>query len=160
MNMKRTLLLAAGLLLMLGGSAFASNPEPFSVSITIRQAITVTKQFDLDFGTVEAVAGTYTVTADANPQTGAGVGATAAQFDVTGEAGQSATAVFGSNPLTITCVLPCSGGSASVSLSTSTTPFPLSGGTDAFYVGGSVTLTGAEPAGFYTNSTTLTLLYQ
>jgi hypothetical protein len=159
--MKRTLIGALLLLLLGAGSVLAANPETFNVLITIRQAIAITKVDDLDFGRVEAGAATYTVTAAAGAQPGAGTGAIAASFDVTGESGQTATVALGANPVTINCTTPltCGAETLAVNLTQSTAAHTFTAGTDQIYVGGSVDVTGAS-AGQFTGSTTISLVYQ
>lgn len=159
--MQRMLLGLALLLVMGASSALAANPEPFNVQITIRQAITITKVSDLDFGTVETGAATYTVTPTAGAQAGAGSGAVAAEFDVTGETGQNADVILGANPVTITCSAgACTGNTLSVNLTPSTAIHNFTGGTDQIYVGGDVTLLAGTLAGLYVGSTTVSLVYQ
>ena len=158
--MLKRILLASGVLLFLGASAaFAQNSATFNVNITIRTPIVVTKVTDLDFGTVESVAAaTYTVNPVAgtgSPTHSAGVTARAASFTVTGEAGQTALVFLTPNPVTAV------NGANTVSINLTpeagpyTFPFPAT-----FYVGGDVTLTGAEPSGLYTTTATLQVLYQ
>lgn len=153
--MKRTALVLL-ILLVFGGAAYAANPEPFNVQITIRQAITITKLTDLDFGAVDTGAATYTVTADAGPYGSAGTGAQAASFTIQGEAGQTASVSFGTNPVSV------SNGtdSRNVTLTAQTGTHNFSGGAETFYVGGSITLDGLESTGVYTGSSTLSLVYQ
>lgn len=153
--MKRILLAVAVLMVLGSGLALAANPEPFNVKITIRQAITIAKVTDLNFGGVDTGAATYTVNANAGPHT-AGTGATAASFTVQGENGQTANVSFGANPVTI------SNGATNLSVTmTQQSPTLLfTGAAQTFYVGGAVTLVGTETTGLYTGSATLAMVYQ
>jgi Domain of unknown function (DUF4402) len=161
--MKR-ILIAVTALLALGASTALAGSASFNVSITIRQAISVTKLSDLDFGTVELPASSqlFTVTAAGGAQPGAGTGATAASFTISGEASQVADVSFASNPVTVTCSAGgCGAGTVSVTLVPEATTHTFSGGSETFYVGGNVTLTGAEAPGVYGNGpATLQLIYQ
>jgi hypothetical protein len=153
--MKR-ILLAASLLLAFGGSlALAANPEPFNVRITIRQAITIAKVTDLEFGGVDTGAATYTVNPSVGPHT-AGTGAAAASFTVQGENGQTADVSFGSNPVTITNGTD----NLSVTMTRQSPTLLFTGAPQTFYVGGSVTLVGTESTGLYTGAATLSMVYQ
>lgn len=154
--MKRILPILLTLMLLGGGAAFAANPEPFNVLITIRQAITIAKVTDLDFGTVETGAATYTVTASGGAQAGAGTGAVAASFTIQGETGQTADVSFTADPVTITNGVD----NISVGLTPQGVTHTFSGAAETFYVGGSLTLAGTESTGVYTGSTSLSLVYQ
>ena len=147
-----------GVLLFLGSSAAFAASAPFSVSVTIRTPITVTKVTDLDFGTVESVATTYTVNAVAgtgSPTHSAGAAAVAASFTVSGEAGQTANVTL--SPSTVTAANGANNVSVILAAEANTYTFPGSG---TFYVGGSVSLVGTEVSGPYVGSSTLQLLYQ
>ena len=153
--MKRTLLAALAMLLLGAGAAFAANPEPFNVMITIRQAITIAKVTDLDFGGVDTGAATYTVNANAGPHS-AGTGAVAASFTIQGENGQTADVSFGANPVSITNGTD----TLNVTLNPENTTHTFTGAAETFYVGGSVTLGGTESSGLYTGNATLSMVYQ
>jgi Domain of unknown function (DUF4402) len=157
--MKRILIALAALLVLGGGSALAASAS-FNVNITIRQAIVIAKQTDLNFGTVETGSATYTVLAAASAGSGAGAGATSAWFKVTGESGQSATVSFTSNPVTVDCTPTC-GTPLSVTLTLDSvlgSTLPFTAGPDNYYVGGSVDVTGAN-AGVYSGAATLQVIY-
>jgi hypothetical protein len=152
--MKRYLVLA--LALLLGGGAASAATSSFTVSMVIRQAIAITKVTNLTFGTIElpTASTVYTVAAASTGHT-AGVGATAAQFTVTGESGAPATAsvagpisiVSGANTLSVTPTL-------------SASSFTFSATAQTIFVGGSVTVLGTTPTGTYSGNATLTVLYQ
>jgi spore coat protein U-like protein len=158
--MKRIVLVVAVLLAFGASAALAANPEPFNVKITVRQAITIAKVTDLDFGAVDNGAATWTVSPDAGPYS-AGIGAIAASFTVQGESGQTAVVSFGSNPVSIT------NGTDTLSVtltldSSLGTPISFNGLPQTYYVGGSVTLAGGESSGLYTglSPATLSMVYQ
>ena len=153
--MMRKLLPATLVLLLLSGAAWAASTN-FNVTINIRQAITITKISDLDFGTVEAGSTTYTVAA-ATSGHNAGASATAATFDVDGTDGAAAT-VQVSSPVTVTGLNLGGTGSVALSLSATNITFP-SGTPERVYVGGSIDVTGLA-ADDYSGSSTITVLYQ
>lgn len=154
--MTRMLAALAALLVLGGTAAVAANPEPFNIQITIRQAITIAKVTDLDFGAVDTGAATYTVTPDAGPYPSAGTGAQAASFDIQGESGQTADILFGANPVSVDNGVD----SRNVNLTTVAATHTFSGAVETFYVGGDITLDGLESTGVYTGNTTLSLVYQ
>lgn len=144
----------AGAALLLGvGVAWAAS-DTFSVLMTVRQPITVSNTDALDFGTVEVGTGVQTVNATAGPHS-AGVTANAAAFNLTGEA----TAVADVTLAATTIINDGGANNLTVTLTPQSTTHTFTGGTDVFYVGGTVDVTSAV-AGSYTGTETLTLIYQ
>lgn len=173
--MKRILLamIAAVALLAVGGSSAFAASAGFNVSVTVRQAITVTWQQDLNFGTVEAANTTYTVNANSGAQTQAGVGAVPALFTINGDTASAGVQVsFASNPVTAACQTgtgTCVAGTDTLTVTlvtesgtdpdtTSITSF--SGTPVNYYVGGTVPVTSTTPSGLYTTAATLNVIYQ
>jgi len=154
--MKQLLIASALLLTLAGGTVLAANPEPFNVQITLRQAISITKVTDLNFGGVDTGAASYTVSAASGAQTGAGTGAAAASFTIVGEAGQTAGVTFGTNPVSITNGT----NTISVTLTPQAATHTFTGAAETFYVGGGLTLGGSETTGVYTGTASLSLIYQ
>lgn len=154
--MKRFLL---GLILIVGfaGVSAAANPETFNVNLTLRQVITIANTAALDFGTLEVIAGAYTVNPNAGPHS-AGTGAAAATFDVTGQSAAVADVSFVTNPITITNGTT----NISVTLSLASATHTFTGGTDNVFVGGSLTLAGTETTAVsaYTGTAQLQMVYQ
>ncbi|HKJ00262.1 MAG TPA: DUF4402 domain-containing protein [bacterium] len=159
--MMKRILMAFAALVLLGSIPAMAAPVPFNVTITIRQAISITKLTDLDFGTVETVSSptTYTVLPASAPGSGAGTAATAASFTIQGEATQVANVSFTANPVTVTCSAPCAG-SLSVNLTPEATTHTFSGAAETFYVGGDVQVISTTQAGVYTGTANLSLVYQ
>lgn len=173
--MKRILLAmvaAVALLAVSGSSAFAASAG-FTASVTIRQAISVTLQQNLDFGTVEAANTTYTVTASSGAQTQAGVGAMPAWFKINGDTSSAGVQVsFASTPVVAACQAAtgtCVAGTDTLSVNlvtqsgsdpdtTSITSF--SGTAVDYYVGGTVAVTSTTPSGQYVANATLNVIYQ
>lgn len=144
----------------LGSSPALAASANFNVSVTIRQAISITKVTDLTFGTVDAAATTYTVNANGSAQTGAGTGATAASFTISGESAAVANVTFSANPVTVTCAACAGTPTLSVTLTPQATTHTFTGASETFYVGGSVTPTVSTASGAYTGTATLNLIYQ
>ena len=156
MTMKK-LLIGLTFLLFSGTFAQGANPETFSVNAVIRQVITIANLTDLIFGTIDNVAGLYTVNATGGPHT-AGVGAAAATFNIQGELGAIADISFVTNPIiinflanTITVNLTLPGGLTTIT---------FAGGLEGFFVGGNLTLVGGETSGTYTGTAQLQMVYQ
>lgn len=151
--MLQKLAIVGAALLIGAGVAWAAS-DTFSVLMTVRQPITVTNTAPLDFGTVEVGAGVQTVNANAGPHS-AGVTAQAAAFNLTGEATAIADVT-----LAATTVIDDGGvNTLTVTLTPQSTTHTFTGGTDVFYVGGSVDVTSATAA-VYSGTETLTLIYQ
>ncbi len=143
------------LLGFLSSTAFAANPETFTVQMTLRQVITITNTAALDFGTLEVIANTYTVNANAGPHT-AGAGAAAAQFTVQGENLAVADVTFVANPINITDGTTI----RAVTLSLASATHTFNGAAQTLFVGGSVTLDATETTGAYTGTAQLQMVYQ
>ena len=142
-----------GIAVLIGAGVAWAASDTFNVLMTVRQPITVTNTAALDFGTVEVGAGVQTVNANAGPHS-AGVTAQAATFDLTGEG----TAVADVT-LAATTVITDGTNNLTVTLTPQSATHTFTGGTDVFYVGGTVDVTAAV-AGSYTGTETLTLIYQ
>lgn len=138
-----------------GGLAFGANPETFNVNMILRQVITITNTAPLNFGTLELIAGGYTVNAGAGPHA-AGAGAAAAAFTVQGETGATADVSFVTNPVVITDGTT----NVNVTLSLASATHIFTGGAETLYVGGAVTLAGTETTGTYTGTAQLQMVYQ
>lgn len=151
----KKLLLGITILLFSGPLAFAANPQTFNVTMVIRQVITISNSAALNFGTLELIANTYTVAASTGPHS-AGAGANSAVFSVQGENLAVADVSFVATPINIT------DGSTirSVALTLASATHTFNGSPQALYVGGSVTLTGAETTGSYTGTAQLQMVYQ
>ena len=154
MTMKK-LLIGLTLLLFSGTFALGANPETFSINMVIRQVITITNTAPLDFGTLELIANTYTVNANAGPHS-AGAGASSATFTVQGENLAVADVSFVTNPITIT------DGSTvrSITLTLASATHTFNGAAQTLFVGGSVTLDATETTGAYTGTAQLQMVYQ
>jgi hypothetical protein len=150
-SLKKLLILLL-LSVLVAGSTWAASAG-FNVQIRLRTPISITKVTDLDFGTVETGTATYTVNANAGPHS-AGAAATSASFTVSGESGAVANVTVPAST-----VVTSGANNLTVSLAAQAATFTFTGASQTFYVGGSVDVTGA-PAGLYTGSSTLTMLYQ
>lgn len=143
----------------LSGIAFATT-QSFNVQIAIRQAIAIQVERQLNFGLVDALATsqTLTIAADEAGTGTSGVGATSARFALTGDPGypvtvsvtSPATNCDGANNLTF--ALTESTGGAATSLA-SVLPGTL------VWVGGSVTVPANPATGSWTCSGTLSVVY-
>lgn len=175
MNKKLNLLVA---IVMAGtsGAAFAqaSATQSTTGSTRILQAISITKQSDLEFGSIvrPATAGTNTITIDATTGaralTGTGAGALAAgtnsgraTYTVTGEGGQS----FSITPdSTFNMNRVGGGGTIAVNVSASAATGALSGaigssGTANFGVGGNFDVADTTATGNYTGTFNVVVAY-
>jgi hypothetical protein len=152
--LKHSALLALGLLLGSGG-AFAATGT-FTITVTLRQAISIARTSNLTFGTIELTGApaTYTVAAAATGHV-AGTGATPAQFSVTGESGAPATASVNS-PITIQS----GANSLTVAPTLSNSSFTFGSAAQTIFVGASMSVPGATAPGTYAGTGTLTVLYQ
>ena len=153
----KKLLIGFILLLFSGTFVFAANPETFSVNMILRQVISIANTAPLDFGTLETIPGLYTVNPTAGPHT-AGVGAAAATFSVQGENLAVADVSFVTNPITIT-----DGATVrSITMTLASATHTFNGAAQTLFVGGDVTLTGAETTGLgtYTGTAQLQMVYQ
>jgi spore coat protein U-like protein len=152
------------------GSAIAASTTASSTS-TVIAPIAITKAADLSFGSfgVGATGGTVTVSpngtrAVSGGAVAAGGSPTAAQFNVTGEAGMGygitlgGTTVLtdGSNTMNFT---PISDTSASAITSGTVAAGSLTGGAQSIYVGGVLTVGANQPAGTYNGTVTATVEY-
>lgn len=152
------------------GSAIAANAVATSTS-TVVSAINITKSSDLAFGSFAASAapGTVTVTPGGTRTAGGGVTAvgttaTAARFDVTGQAGLGYTISIvstplsdgGSNSMTFTEI---SDLAASANTTGTVTAGTLTGGAQSFYVGGVLAVAANQAAGSYSGTVTATVNY-
>jgi hypothetical protein len=97
---------------------------------------------------VNAVAGV------GSPTHSAGASAQAAAFSISGESGAIATVTV---PATAT--ITSGANSITVNLTPEAGTHTFSGGAEVFYVGGDLDVTG-KPAGAYSGSSTITLVYQ
>ena len=158
------------ILIALSTASNAQTPVPAtaSASATIIAPITLTKDVDLQFGSLAAgaAAGTVTIDASVTPnRTGTnvtlstiGAAPTAARYTVTGTAGytyligfpsRSVTIINGSNNMLVDNLV-----SSKVSdIGT------LTGGTDIFYVGGRLNVAIAQIPGTYTGTFTVNVNY-
>lgn len=175
----QTQIVAAALLVSAAGAPAFAGPETASASASstamIIQPITVTKDRDMQFGTlVKPATGSGTVTiADGGARTlGTGIASptssatpTSAKFTIKGEGAQAMTVVVpasfnmanGSDTLTVTT-------SNDGSISSSGTTKTLSGtlgseGQYAVQVGGQITLDSTTATGVYTGSFQVTATY-
>lgn len=129
--------------------------DPFNVTLTLRQPITLTQVSNVLFGTLDVTAGAYTVTATPGPHT-AGAGAQSGVYTIQGENGSSVNITV---PATV--ILDDGGGNqiiANLFLSQGTATFGVTPIT--VYLGSDITLTGTELSGTYSGASTLTVLYQ
>ena len=152
------------------GSAIAASAVANSTS-TVVTPINITKSADLAFGSfaASAAAGSVTITPGGTRSAGGGVTAvastaTAAKFDVTGEAGAgysidvvaSTLSDGGGNSMTLT---PISDFTASASTSNTLTVGTLTGGAQSIYVGGVLAVAANQAAGTYSGTVTATVNY-
>lgn len=166
--MKRLLLVLMALMLSGAGAALAANPEPFSVSVTIRQAIQITKVTDLDFGGVDTVTVSTPFTVD--PVVGGNCstqGCTPASFTVVGQPGQVADVTF--SP-TCDSTTPCQITNGTDNLDVVLNPqpgachpgctFTFGAGPATYYVGGTLTVVPGISTGVYTATVSMQMVYQ
>ena len=154
LTMKK-LLIGLILLLFSGTSVFAANPENFAITMVIRQVITISNTGDLDFGTLELIANTYTVNPNAGPHS-AGAGAASATFTVQGENLAVADVSFVTNPITITDGTTV----RSITMTLASATHTFNGAAQTLFVGGSVILDATETTGSYTGTAQLQMVYQ
>jgi spore coat protein U-like protein len=163
--------LAALVLAIAGpGSAMAASAVASSTS-TVIAAIDIQKTSDLAFGSFAAsgTSGSVTVTPGSTRTAGGGVTvvgttASAAKFDVTGQAGLgysigvvATTLDDGSgNSMTLT---PISDLAASANTSGTVDAGTLTGGAQSFYVGGVLNVAANQAAGNYSGTVTATVNY-
>jgi len=155
----RNLLIATAALTALAGAAQAATgsavTENAAAHAKIIAPITITKQRDLEFGTIlrptSATPATITLAATSGATTSAGSGAfvtgssQTAQFDVTGGAAYTVSAAFSGDIATLSPT-------ASLSATTGTA-------NQTIYVGGSFNVSNATTAGDYSGTVTLTVQY-
>lgn len=155
----RNLLIASVALTAMAGAAHAATGSAVtgnaSAHAKIIAPITITKQRDLEFGTIlrptTSTPATITLAATAGATTSAGSGAAVtgssqtAQFDVTGGAAYTVSAAF-------------SGDIASLS-PTATLSATTGTANQTIYVGGTFDVTNATAANDYTGTVTLTVQY-
>jgi Mat/Ecp fimbriae major subunit len=163
-NMKKFALkaLAASAIVATGFGATAANAATADANATavILAPVTVTKTADLDFGTIAVgTSGATVAVSTAGARTcGTGLvcsGATsAAAFTVSGVTGQTVSVSLpGSVSLT-------SGANTMSATLTSSAASIVLDGTDAFTVGGTLTVSGTQAAGNYSGLFTATVNYQ
>jgi hypothetical protein len=161
--MKKMILSLALLAAVAATPAFAATVTT-NASVTIVAPASVTKNSDLQFGSiVRPATGTNTVTVDVNGTrtiTGAGDGAliasttNRASYTATGAIGQMVTI---STPPTVTLVFGAN--TIPVTLTPSSTGFTFASPSTSFSVGGSLTLDSTAVAGAYTGSFVETITY-
>ena len=152
------------------GSASAATVNAASTS-TIVAPINITKAVDLAFGSfaASASAGTVTLTPGGGRTVDGGVTeiasstATAAKFDVTGQAGftysisiTGTPLTSGANSMAFTPVSDLTGGTAT---SGNVTAGVLTGGAQSIFVGGVLNVGASQAAGDYTGSVTALVNY-
>ncbi|MEW6372070.1 MAG: DUF4402 domain-containing protein [Pseudomonadota bacterium] len=153
------------------GSAQAATANATSTS-TVVAPINISKTADLSFGSFAAGAAPGSVTVSPNNTRGVSGGviamggtATAAQFNVTGEAGSgyvvtlggSTELTSGGNTMPFT---PVSDFTASSITTGNVTTSTLTGGAQTIYVGGVLSVAANQAAGEYTGTVTATVEYQ
>jgi spore coat protein U-like protein len=152
------------------GSALAAIATATSTS-TVIAPIAITKVADLAFGSFGAGAAGGTVTVSPNGNRGVSGGAiaaggtpSAAQFNVTGEAGMGFGITLGgttelSNGSSTMTFAPISDTSASAITSGTVATGTLTSGAQSIYVGGILTVGANQAAGTYTGTVTATVEY-
>lgn len=154
------------------GSAIGATTTASSTS-TVVTPIAIAKGADLSFGNFASgsTSGTVTVsTSGTRTVTGGVVAAggttTAAQFNVTGQAGlnysismtgTSATLTSGANTMAFAAITDLTGGGATSGTVTSGT---LTGGAQTVFVGGALTVGANQAAGTYTGAVSVAVDYQ
>jgi hypothetical protein len=153
------------------GSVMAASTNATSTGVVVTP-IAITKAADLSFGSFAAggTIGTVTVTpAGVRSVSGgvvaAGGTATAAKFDVTGQAGltytismtgTSANLTSGGNNIPYTVISDVSASAITTGIATSGT---LTAGAQSIYVGGSLAVAVNQPAGTYTGTVAVDVNY-
>jgi hypothetical protein len=170
MNFKLTLTAAAAMIAMTG-TAYAQSQATQSTtgSTRILQAISISKQADLDFGrivrpssgssTIQLTAGGVRSVTSGNAALANGGTVSAAAYTVTGEGGQSFSItpdatfnmVNGANSIEVTPTASAATGALSGSIGSS--------GTANFTVGGSFTITNTTVTGDYSGSFNVVVAY-
>jgi len=133
------------------------------VSVTIRKAVAIAKQTDLAFGTVSVstASGTATINAGTGATSSSGgvdtiVGASRAEFSVTGEPSTGVSIGFSNATATLTGP----GNDMTVNLTVSDASPTLNGsGAATVYVGGTLNVGANQTSGAYTGSFTVTANY-
>jgi hypothetical protein len=144
-------------LLLLGAGTALATDQAFSVTMVMRQAITISAGATLDFGTVENVPATlYTVNPNAGPHT-AGATAAAALFTVQGENLAVGDVTFVNNPVVI------DDGTTNINVTLSLAggvpdTINFTGAPQNLYVGGSFTVPGGATNGSYSNTAATAIL--
>ena len=131
-----------------------ATPEGYVVVMHFRIPIAITEVNALDFGLIDvpAVPTTFTVTPASGAQPGAGIGANAAEFAITGEAPFSAgvsvtpSVMAPVGATTLTFIL---------TISSATVTFP----TGNVFVGGSVLVPTTADPGNYPTTAIITIIY-
>ena len=132
---------------------------------TVVQTITLTESTPLAFGSVAAGDGTRTIASNAAP---AFSGSTRGSFAVTGAAALTyrvaaignITLTSGGNTMTVSNITGTCNGRTNVSLTAGTTACALAGSADTLYIGGLLTIGGAQAAGSYTGTYAVTVTYE
>ena len=158
-------LAAAVVLAAAAGSAQAADTATATASAELVTPITVSKTADLDFGrlssgaaggtSVVSAAGARSVTGDVVEEGGT---VSAASFDVTGSTGlgyditlpTSISITSGGDSMTVNAFTSDKAGNAGT----------LTGGTDSFSVGGTLTVAASQATGTYTGTFDVTVAYQ
>lgn len=151
------------------GSAIAATAVATSTSVVVAP-IAIAKATDLSFGSFAAgaTAGTVTISPNGNRGVSGGVvgapgATTAAQFDVTGNSGNtysiSVTGTQLSSGADTMSFTPVSDLTASAITSGTVTAGSLVGGAQSIYVGGVLAVNANQAAGTYTGSVSATVEY-
>ncbi|MFN4281892.1 MAG: DUF4402 domain-containing protein [Alphaproteobacteria bacterium] len=133
------------------------------VSVTIQKAVAIAKVTDLAFGTVSVstASGTATINAGTGATSSGGgvdtiVGASRAEFSLTGEPNASVSVGFSNSTATLTGP----GSDMTVNLTVSNASPALNGsGAATVYVGGTLNVGANQTSGAYTGSFTVTANY-
>jgi hypothetical protein len=156
--------LAGSAMLALGLSANAAQAATATANAKaqILKAITVTKTADLDFGTVVSGAAAANVTLTSAGALTCGAGLVCAGTPVVGAFGVTGTTAQVVNVSTTNASLTGPGAAMAATLSSSVSSLTLTGiaATDAFKVGGVLTVGANQVEGVYAGSFTVTVNYQ
>lgn len=168
-QLRTSLKLAFAAALAIAPSAFAANTTASS-SGTVVAPIAITKAADLAFGSFAAVTGGSVTVSTSGARTVGGavlaLGGTpaAAKFDVTGETGATytisvvgdATLTSGADTMAFAVASDLTGANATTGTVASGT---LTAGAQSIFVGGTLTVASAQPAGTYSGNITATVEY-
>ncbi|MDB5934019.1 MAG: hypothetical protein JWQ01_1363 [Massilia sp.] len=156
-----------------GGSAAAANTASATATTTVITPISITKATDLAFGNIAASGTSGTVAVNTNNArtvtggvTAAGGTATAAKFDITGQASLVYTITYDTGvtltgpgtAMALTQVSDVTGaGGASATAATGTLS---AGGTQSLFIGGTLAVAANQTAGAYTGTFNALVNYQ